>query len=91
MCKQEAVNNANSNSDDGVEESRRSRKRTFKDSSRSNKKKRRKLNRDEDVDIDSDETNFKDKVFDRYVSDNSVRSNNPNSSFAMLSATRIQI
>lgn len=59
--------NTNSNSDDGDEEyrkNRKNRKRNFKNSPRSGKKKRRKLNREEDVDIDSDETNFKDKVFD---------------------------
>ncbi|XP_076232532.1 SWI/SNF-related, matrix-associated actin-dependent regulator of chromatin, subfamily a, containing DEAD/H box 1 [Calliopsis andreniformis] len=60
----ETFSNANSNSDDGVEECRNNRKRTRKEPSRSNKKKRRKLNREEDVDIDSDEANFKDKVFD---------------------------
>ncbi|XP_043253834.1 SWI/SNF-related matrix-associated actin-dependent regulator of chromatin subfamily A containing DEAD/H box 1 homolog [Colletes gigas] len=55
--------NRNWNNDDGSEVSRKSRKRSNKCPSKKSKKKRRKLNNEEDVDIDSDETNFKDKVF----------------------------
>lgn len=62
-------NNINWNNEEGDEISRHNRKRTFKNSSRINKKKRRKLNTEEDIDIDSDEASFKDKVFDRYVSE----------------------
>ncbi|XP_053987449.1 SWI/SNF-related matrix-associated actin-dependent regulator of chromatin subfamily A containing DEAD/H box 1 homolog [Hylaeus anthracinus] len=60
----EVQSNANWNSDDGNEDSRNIRKRSYKGSSKQNKKKRRKLNTEEDIDIDSDEANFKDKVFD---------------------------
>jgi len=39
----------------------------LKESAKISKKKRRKLNVEEDVDIDSDEGNYKDKVFNRYI------------------------
>lgn len=62
----------------------------MKGSSESNKKKKRKYNQAEDVDVDSDEQCFKDKVFDRYISNNLTIITYINFSFTIFTVMKIQ-